>query len=227
MTFLTKNDKTMKNIILALAVIGLLSACETDRSRIYVACTPLTDSTAVFDYTGTIGNNKKEKISKVYLFNINSNQLLDSSAVAPSSGKYHFSAELKLREMENAFCTINKKVSKEEYNGDNDTYRTIDYVQLYRPSTDTSGMLGKRQCRISCTIKETSRSTAFLYNKNNLQTPIDSVIGDKGSHTFKVDYKRNAHYVLTVRNDSTNEVDTIDNDVFFERPQFYKVISIY
>lgn len=225
MTFLTKNDKTMKNIILALAVIGLLSACETDRSRTYAACTPLTDSTAVFDYTGIVDNNKKEKISEVYLFG--NNQLLDSSAVAPSSGKYHFSVELKLRENDNILGMINKKISKEEYNGDNDTYRTINYVQLYRPSTDTSGMLGKRQCLISCTIKETSRSTAFLYNKNNLQTPIDSVIGDKGWHTFKVDYKRNAHYVLTVRNDSTNEVDTIDNDVFFERPQFYKVISIY
>lgn len=219
----------MKHLILAFAVVGLLSACETDNNTgvFSPTCTPLTDSTAVFDYTGTIGNNKREKISKVYLFNIDSNQLLDSADVAPSSGKYHFSAELKLREMESAFCTINKKVSKEEYNGDNDTYNCIDYIDLYRPSTDTSGMLGKRQCRISCTIKETSRSTAFLYNKNNLQTPIDSVIGDKGWHTFKVDYKRNAHYVLTVRNDSTNEVDTIDNDVFFERPQFYKDISIY
>lgn len=200
-------------------------------SRNNIQCSIENDSIVHYDFYTKVEPAKR--LEKVYLQVYGPKGIMDSSYVEPLSGRCHFKGNFKIGEVPNSpySAVLVKKVDKSMYNGDYDTYEQVPIfgkgALFFELPNENGASKLKNKCRIALCSDSCGMGVSYLFDNGNLQVPIDSVRVDSAGWWFgyNVDYKKNAHYTAVFKYDSTGKVDTLNNDIWFDRKGLAKEIS--
>ena len=200
-------------------------------SRNNIQCSIENDSIVHYDFYTKVDPDRR--LEKVYLQAYGPKGIMDSSYVEPLSGRCYFKGEFMIGEVPQSpySAILVKKVDKSKYNGDYDTYEQVPifgkgalFFEL--PNENDANKL-ENKCRI--VLCADSCGMGYLFNNSNLQVPIDSVRVDSVGlwFGFDFDYKKNAHYTAVFKYDSTGKVDTLNNDIWFDRKGLAKEVGYF